>query len=277
MQTIDFHTHAFPDALAPAAIAKLTATCRGENLFAHHDGTAAGLERAMDAAGIACAVVASIATKPSQNASILEWSSSLRSREERRETGPRLFPFPSVHPASADLEAAVDRVADRGFKGLKLHPYYQNAALDSPEVIRLARRAAKRKLILLCHCGYDAAFPQDPVASPLRTRRLLDACPDLELVAAHLGGWKDWESARDLLVGMPVYLDTSFSLNYLSRDQALDFLSSHPRTHLLFGSDSPWDDQRSSLSALAEAGRELGGAWLEAVTGGNARNLLSAS
>jgi predicted TIM-barrel fold metal-dependent hydrolase len=276
MRAIDFHTHAFPDALAPVAIPKLLASCRDEQLRAHHDGTIAGLERVMDTAGISAAVVASIATKPSQNRSILEWCLSLREGETRRGGGPRFYPFPSVHPASTDLDAAVDRVAENGFKGLKLHPYYQDAALDSPEVIRLARRAAKRGLILLCHCGYDAAFPSDPVASPQRLRRLLDEVHGLTLVAAHLGGWKDWEASRDILVGLPIYLDTSFSLQYLSREAALDILSSHPRTHLLFGSDSPWGDQKESLSQLADFGRALGDEWLEAVAGGNARALLEA-
>ncbi len=274
MGPIDFHTHAFPDALAPTAIAKLMASGKEENLRAHHDGTVAGLVAAMDAAGVAFSVVASIATKPTQNRAILEWCVAVREGERKREGGGRLVPFPSVHPASSDAEEAVDRAAEAGFKGLKLHPYYQDAALDSPAVIRLARRAAKRKLILLCHSGYDAAFPSDPVASPPKIRALLDACPDLTLVAAHLGGWKDWEAARDLLVGLPIYLDTSFSLNYLSRDAALEFLAAHPRTHLLFGSDSPWDDQRSSLSRLAEIGRGLGFGWLDAVTSANARALL---
>ncbi len=274
MGPIDFHTHAFPDALAPTAIAKLTASCAEENLLPHHDGTVAGLVAAMDAAGIAASVVASIATKPSQNGAILEWCVAVRDGERRRAGGARLIPFPSVHPASADAEEAVDRAAEAGFKGLKLHPYYQGAALDSPAVIRLAARAAKRKLILLCHCGYDMAFPADPVASPRKIRALMDACPDLTLVAAHLGGWKDWDAARDLLAGLPIYLDTSFSLDYLSREAALDFLATHPRTHLLFGSDSPWDDQRSSLERLAEFGRDLGAGWLEAVSSENARVLL---
>lgn len=274
MRVIDFHAHAFPDAVAPTAVAKLMESCREEGLYAHHDGTLAGLETSMDASGIDAAVVASIATKPSQNRSILEWCRVMKEREERRNGGPRLFPFPSVHPASSDLEDAVDRVADLGFKGIKIHPYYQDSPLDSPETLALARRAAKRNLILLCHCGYDAAFEAAPVASAKKTRHLMDEVDGLTLVAAHMGGWKDWEDAREYLVGYPVYLDTSFSLQYLSRDVALDFLTAHPKTHLLFGSDSPWEDQRVSLRRLTELGTALGSDRLDAIVGGNARTLL---
>jgi uncharacterized protein len=172
------------------------------------------------------------------------------------------------------LEEAVDRVADLGFKGIKIHPYYQDSPLDSRETLILARRAAKRNLILLCHCGYDAAFEAAPIASAEKTRRLMDAVDGLTLVAAHLGGWKDWVDARKYLVGYPVYLDTSFSLQYLSREESLDFLTAHRTTHLLFGSDSPWEDQRVSLGRLTELRFELGNERLQAIVGGNARALL---
>jgi hypothetical protein len=46
---IDFHTHVFPDDIAPKAIASLQVQ---GNILAASDGTVSGLLRSMDRAGI---------------------------------------------------------------------------------------------------------------------------------------------------------------------------------------------------------------------------------
>ena len=61
---IDFHTHAFPDTLAPRAIGVLT---EKSGLKPTHDGTAQGLVSNLDKNGIDKAVVLSIATKATQD------------------------------------------------------------------------------------------------------------------------------------------------------------------------------------------------------------------
>jgi predicted TIM-barrel fold metal-dependent hydrolase len=108
---IDFHTHAFPDKLAARAIAHLE---RQAGVRAALDGTVKALQASMDRAGIAGAVLCSIATDPRQFGSILRWSAAV--------AGPRLFPFPSVHPAAADPAGEVEQIAAAGLLGVKLHP-----------------------------------------------------------------------------------------------------------------------------------------------------------
>ena len=81
---IDFHTHAFPDRVATAAIPALEAE---GNIRAHLDGTVAGLLASMDRAGIDQSVVCSIATRPEQFEPILHWSRAIRSE--------RIIPLPS--------------------------------------------------------------------------------------------------------------------------------------------------------------------------------------
>ncbi len=94
---IDIHTHAFPDHLAPRAVAQLQAET--EDIQAVLDGTTSDLLRSMDRAGIDASVVASIATRPEQFEPILRWSAAIRS--------PRLLPFPSVHPDAPRLVAGL--------------------------------------------------------------------------------------------------------------------------------------------------------------------------
>ena len=61
---IDFHTHCFPDALAPRAIEKLAYSCGGVEPVC--DGTLAGLRESMRRDGVDVSVVLNIATSPHQ-------------------------------------------------------------------------------------------------------------------------------------------------------------------------------------------------------------------
>ena len=64
---IDFHTHNFPDSLAPKAMAALKQNCADNpDIVAHTDGTAADAKRILKAAGVDRAVVCNIATNPRQ-------------------------------------------------------------------------------------------------------------------------------------------------------------------------------------------------------------------
>jgi predicted TIM-barrel fold metal-dependent hydrolase len=49
-------------------------------------------------------------------------------------------------------------------------------------------------------------------------------------------------------------------------------LNHHPQEYLLFGSDSPWEDQSASLQALADL--SLDAELFTAITGTNAQELL---
>ena len=66
---IDFHAHAFPDAIAARAISHLE---HGGGIKAFLDGTVSALLGSMDRAGIGTSVLCSIATKPEQFDSILK-------------------------------------------------------------------------------------------------------------------------------------------------------------------------------------------------------------
>lgn len=260
---IDLHTHAFPDALAARAIPMLE---KEGNVRAALDGTVGGLLASMDAAGIDRAVVLSIATRPEQFESILAWSHRIRS--------PRLIPFPSVHPSDPAWLARIDRLADEGFLGIKIHPYYQEFTIDEPRMFPLYDRCWRRGLRLLCHTGYDIAFPRDPRATPRRIREVLDRFPGLLFIASHLGAWDDWEEVRRWLIGRPVYTDLSYARPFFKKPELFaELVRAHPATHLLFGSDSPWGDQRQTMDEIRAL--ELPPETEAAIFGGNALRLLS--
>lgn len=236
----DFHTHAFPDALAGRAIATLQGDC--EHARAVLDGRVSSLLASMDETGIYRAVVCSIATKPDQFDKILKWSRSIASD--------RIVPLASIHPTDPDPVGRVAQVAEAGLKGVKLHPYYQQFTLDDPAMMPLYRELAKRRLIVVAHTGFDMAFPRDRICDPARIRNLLDQVPDLLLVTTHFGSWQDWDEVRRHLLGRPIYMELSYSLCQLPPETARAMILSHPPDRLLFGTDSPWRDQNETIALL---------------------------
>lgn len=243
MTIVDIHTHAFPEAIAEKAVRHLSDAAQTPACL---DGTVRTLLRSMDDAGIDRAVVASIATKPSQFEAILKWSEEIASD--------RIVPLPSVHPQDPEWSIHLNDVACRGFLGIKLHPYYQDFAIDDDRLLPFYEKANALGLMILMHAGFDMAYPRHRCADPRRVARIKSYFPELKLIAAHLGAWEDWDEVRRHLVGRHVHLDTSYSLAFMSKQEARDLILAHPPECVLFGSDSPWEDQRTALGQLAALG-----------------------
>jgi hypothetical protein len=233
---IDFHAHAFPDALAARAISQLE---HGGGVKAFLDGRVSSLLDSMDGAGIRTSVVCSIATKPEQFDPILKWSQAIAS--------PRIVPLPSIHPKDSDPVGQAHRVAKAGLRGIKLHPYYQDFNVDDEALFPLYRALDKLGLFVVCHTGFDFAFPRDRRADPLRILRVLDRVPSLRFITTHMGAWDDWDEVEKHLLGKPITMDISLSLDLLGQERARAMLSAHPADRILFGTDSPWSSLSESL------------------------------
>lgn len=258
---IDFHTHAFPDKLAARAIAYLE---RQSGVHAALDGSSGALLTSLDRAGIGAAVVCSIATDPGQFGPILRWSTAI--------AGPRLIPFPSVHPAAVDPANEVRQIAAAGFLGVKLHPEYQGFHIDDPALDTLYRSLEKSGLVVLFHAGHDIGFPDSDRAAPRRILAVHHAFPTLRIVASHLGGFRRWEEVATDLLGSGIWLDTSYTIGHIPAGLLHEILVGHRPDRLLFGTDSPWADQADEVARVRALGLPAGLTGL--ILGGNARVLL---
>ena len=258
---IDFHTHAFPDAVAAKAIPTLE---KVGNITAHTKGTLDSLLQSMDRAGIEKSVICSIATRPEQFESILQWSQTIQSS--------RIIPLPSIHPQDPDAVQHVYRIKEEGFAGLKMHPYYQDYFLADRKLSAFYEAVSDCELLLVAHCGYDIGFPRTRCADPAQIRKLITDFPKLRFIATHFGGWKLWDEVEELLIGREIFMEISFALKYLPREQIRRMLHNHPREYLLFGSDSPWDNQQTCLQKLSRL--SLDTELFEAITEKNAQKLL---
>lgn len=261
---IDFHAHAFPDFLAPRAVAHLEGM---GDTRAFLDGTVAALLTSMDEAAVSRSVVCSIATEPRQFESILKWSQEIASD--------RITPFPSIHPRSPDAVGEVERIIEAGFAGIKLHPEYQDFHIDEPALADLYGAMEKGGLIVLFHAGFDIGFPDSDRSSPARIDQVRESFPALPIVASHLGGFRQWEEAGRHLVGKDIYFDTSYTVGHIDPGLMREILRSHPPERLLFGSDSPWTDQSDSLNEIRAI--SLSDDLEKRILSSNARELLGLS
>lgn len=242
-QITDCHAHAFPDDLAARAIEQLEGRQDEQEPGAFLDGTISDLLRSMDFAGIRRSIICSIATAPKQTGPILEWSARVHS--------PRIVPFSSVHPAATDPAGDVTRIADSPLLGVKLHPQYQDFDLADRSVWPLFEAIEQAGLILALHCGLDFAFPSDDErAHPEKVLALHRAFPDITIIATHMGGWHRWEAVLDTLAGTDVYFETSYTLDLIDPDLLQRIIRHHPVERILFGTDSPWQDQKSTLEKV---------------------------
>jgi hypothetical protein len=260
--TVDFHAHAFPDGLAVRAVAGVAASA---GIVPALDGRLSSLLASMDAAGVQCCVVLSIATRPEQFESIRAWS--------REIAGSRIVPLLSVHPADPEAGRKILAAARDGFLGFKLHPYYQDFDLDDRAADPVYAALQETGLLCVAHTGYDTVFPMTRRADPVRIARVLERFPRLRFMATHLGAWKDWQLVREHLAGADLWVETSYSIEFMPREAARELILSFPPDRVLFGSDSPWADQAASIASLRGLG--LGAEREEAILGKNARLLLN--
>lgn len=253
--TIDFHTHTFPDTIAEKAVAKLSAKSRSR---AFTGGTAGDLRASMKKAGIDRAVVLPVATNPEKLTKINDISIAENNREG-------LILFGCVHPEASNSLEEIRRLAASGIRGIKIHPVYQGVDADDIRFLRILNKAAEEGICVVAHAGDDIGFPGALQSSPEKFARALSEVGEVKLILAHMGGWKRWDEVAPLFAHRSVMLDTSFSLGeipfleenvpaeekkLLSETDFCTLVRAMGADRILFGTDSPWSDQKASAQAI---------------------------
>ncbi|MBQ3157809.1 MAG: amidohydrolase family protein [Clostridia bacterium] len=274
---IDFHTHTFPDPIAGAAIRKLELAAHARSFSG---GTQSGLLHAMQAAGIDHAVILPVATNPLKCASMNDKALAINES--------RLTSFAAIHPDAPDWHAELSRVKALGFRGVKIHPVYQGVRIDDPRFVRILARCGELGLTVVMHSGADIGFPGAVFCSPAMLRSALQQAGPVTLIAAHMGGWRNWQEVPEQLLDTSVLLDTAFSLGaiqplddhyapeelaLMSEEEFCALVRIFGSSRVVFGTDSPWDDMGECvrrIEALPLADQEK-----EDIFCGNAKKLLA--
>lgn len=219
----------------------------------------------MERCSIDISVVANIATKPAQHANVNAFAIQNDCTD--------LIHFGSVHPLGEDAVEWVEKIAQAGLKGIKLHPDYQGFYVDDPRVFPVYRKAMELGLVVLMHTGLDLGMPDPIHCSPKRLAAMLDKHPYDRFVAAHFGGWLMWEEVEDRLCGRyPLYLDTAVTMGSIQTERFVRMVEKHGSERVLFGSDNPWTDPARQLELISAAG--LSPETEQAILSDNAARLL---
>jgi hypothetical protein len=190
-------------------------------------------------------VVLPVATKPGQVSVINAWA--LENEQVR------LCFFGACHPDDPDFLQNLVWLKEHGFKGIKLHPDYQHFFADESRLMPLYEAIRELALTVVVHAGVDVGYPSPVHCTPLMLRRVLQNVPGLKLVAAHMGSHALWRDAEEVLLGLPLYLDTCYSHYKLGDEGMTRMIRRHGAENVLFGTDSPWkkaDDEIKRISGL---------------------------
>lgn len=260
---IDFHTHAFPDKIAERAISSLVEKC-GNLYMPCANGTLSNLISNMDDFGVTLSVVQPVITKQSQTESLNLWAKEIESE--------RIISFGGLFPHTDDYKRDIDYICSLGLKGIKLHPEYQQFTLNDPKMLKIYDYALSKGLMLLFHAGFDPAYPPPYHSNPKMFAQIYKELGGGTIIAAHLGGQKQWDDVEKYICGTGIYLDTSMGFSYYSKEQFLRILKSHGADKILFGSDSPWSKANEEIAAINSL--PISDEEKEQILCGNAKRLL---
>ncbi len=241
LKYIDIHAHIFPDKIAGKVI---TALEEYYNFSWQGNGTVKDLLASMDASGVERTVIFSCATKPEQVAPANEFLRQIRSAYPDR-----FYAFGTIHPDHPDIPVMLDTIADAKLQGIKLHPDFQKVYIDEPAMMRIYEQL-DGSLPLIIHMGDH----RTDFSSPYRLRRVLDRFPHLKIIAAHFGGYSEWEQVWKHLIGKNVWFDTSSSIFKLGAKAAAEIVRAHGVDKILFGSDYPAVRHDQAISEVLEMG-----------------------
>lgn len=267
-QIVDFHTHIFPERIAAKTI-ELLSTKGG--IPAYADGTLADVQAKAEEIGVALSVALPVLTRPESFESVLSFTKTVNEGRLRGEH--KVLSFAGIHPDCADIEGKMAQIKASGFKGVKIHPDYQQTFIDDEKIIRILNAAIDEELIVVSHAGFDVGYLECTHCTPERTARALDKVKgEVTLVLAHMGGCRMHEDVYTFLAGRNVYFDTAYDLDEISKDMFLKTLEKHGADKILFASDCPWKTPKAIYERLLSFG--LSKDVLEGILYKNAIKLL---
>lgn len=232
MRVIDFHAHIFPEAVAPKAVKYLEEYYKMPWMCT---GVIDDIAESIKKTDVKKCVIFSTPTKPQQvlnvNNFLLQYINDSR-----------FIVFGSVHPDYEDCIEEIKRVKKAGVKGFKFHPDFQFFNVDDDKMLKVYEEIGPDYPILI-HAGDS----NTDYSSPYRFARLLEIFPNHKFIAAHLGGYSEWDQVKIHLLGKNIYFDTSSSMWRLTPQETEELIKGHGVEKVLFGTDYPAMSHKDEL------------------------------
>ncbi len=236
-KVINSHCHIYPSKIAARAVEGI-----GDfyDLHMSLNGSVDDLIKDGNKVGVVHYLVHSVATTPKQVKSINEFIS------EEVKAHPDLFTgFGTLHPDSEDIEADLDHLIELGLKGVKVHPDFQQFALNEEKAFKMGEAIDERGLPIMIHCG-DFRYEY---SNPEQLKPFLEKFPNMLVIGAHFAGWSMWEEATKELAGTPnLVVDLSSSLYALSPETARELIHAYGADRVLWATDFPMWESESEMA-----------------------------
>ncbi len=245
MKIFDSHTHVFPDKIAERAVAHLREL--SHFIPAYTNGKYSDLSAQASDAGYTGWMNCPVVTRTGQAHSTNQWSAM-------HNAWPSLS-LGAVHPDDEDIHGILESIMELGLPGLKFHPEYQAFDPLEPKVAPIWDFCQENGLPVLFHAGQDIGFQPPFHSSPATFAELARRYPAMKIVAAHTGGWMNWDEVENSLPGTGVFIDTSFSMHFMKdKSQMLRIIRAMGTNRVMFGTDSPWSDLKTSVNEIKSCG-----------------------
>lgn len=243
-QWIDFHTHLIPNQYLKEMLEKSRALFPekgrppSDYLEIGYPGSIKGLLTSMARSGIRYSVLLPVARTPDKVEGTNKWVRSVAMKH------PQLIPFGTIHPDYPPKEKELNRLHQWGFRGIKVHLFYQSEnhhprpSFLSKDFLLIAKILKSLGLILVV----DTYFPWDNGKEPLTTKELMELngfLPNLRMVAAHMASVMNWDAVAPFY-GRNIFFDISFTLGILPNEIVESIIKTHGSDKILFGSDFPF-------------------------------------
>lgn len=266
------------------------------DIFAHHahvfpkdvreDGTVSVLLRTMDECAISKAVC--FAPFPRQLGSGSEEPNAWLAQQIAAED--RLVGFGVIDFEKGNLKEQVDRIADLGLPGIKMHPAYQKFAIDGDAAFEVYARAQELGLFLSFHSGVHWHRIRD--YQVWRFDEVAYHFQKLRFSMEHLGGYCFFHEGLAVMLnnmhlgrgepriyaGLTSVFDPETNRSWhLSDERIHDLIWQTGDTASIFGLDFPYNDAakiKRAISHLAnmdlpeETKRKIFGENLNRILGG---------
>lgn len=239
---IDAHAHVWPDKVAHAALGNN----RVPGLRPRGDGTVGGLTKKMESAGVDMSCCLGIANEARHVDKVNAFVAGL--------TSPTRYGVGTVH-VDLSVEDNMASLRRHGVRAVKLHPLFQNFALDDRRLWEILE-AFGNDIAVITHVGQGGDAYTNSLSSPRMIGDIARQFPELRLMACHFGGYKILDDAEEMLSGTDLVLETSWppSLKTLQPDRVRRLIRNHGSERIVFGSDWPMTDPGEEIEAIQALG-----------------------
>lgn len=242
MKIIDAHSHIFPQKIAEKATEAISRFY--EDIEMGHMGCSEELLKAGSEAGVEKYLVFSTATVPEQVRSINDFIMSEAAIHEE------FIPLGTMHRDFDDFEEEIERISGLGLRGIKLHPDFQKFDFDDEKLFPIYKLLEEKGMFVITHSG-DC---RHGFSHPEKVARVAKEFKKLPIIAAHCGGWSQWDIARDCLKLDNVYVDTSSTMGFSDGENVKKAIDAFGTKKIFFGSDFPMWDHKDEVERLIKLG-----------------------